>query len=34
MMTARAVAHWEATGKIAHFIDQPSVRVGDVEGLY
>ena len=34
MMSARAVAHWKATGKIAHFIDQPSVRVGDVEGLY
>ena len=34
MVAARAIAHVEATRLIAHFIDQSSMRVGNVECLH
>jgi hypothetical protein len=34
VVSARAVTDWKAPGQIAHFIDQSSMRIGDVECLY
>ena len=34
MVSSRAVAHRKTPREIGHLIDQPPVRVGDVERLY
>jgi hypothetical protein len=34
MVRPCAVRYWEAPGEIAQFIDESSVRIGDVERLY
>src|SRR5439155_23296788 len=34
MVRPSAVSHWKTPGEIAQFIDESSVRIGDVERLY